>query len=341
MKTFNIEIENYELLKKPHELSRENWILTAKCQNQIDLVIADIRKISTRYPNLHLAAQALPIILILLLLFLLSFSINSLSHNLWINIAVYSILHGVLSYQFVIYTLHEGAGHGLFRKYVWLNRIAFNLSRLFFADPNYYKKKHVDHHRYLGTSQDGAFTHFVLPHRIIKSMLPGAGVIYSNDYKIAQPDKPTNSTFVSFGIGLLVVAFQIFLLAHTFPVWLSLLSLLVVSPWISMLLDRTRESIEHCNMPNDLKMGSWELGLSMPALLIGGGPWGQPCHFSHHLAPELNWYQQILLHKKLLTILSKEVAQNYGFGVSVFKRIYQVFKFYQNFYLSKKSKELL
>jgi hypothetical protein len=108
-----------------------------------------------------------------------------------------------------------------------------------------------------------------------------------------------------------------------------------------MVLDRTRESIEHCNMPADVKFGSWEMGLSPVALLIGGGPWGQPCHFSHHIAPEFSWYQQILLHIKLKEILPQKFAKGFGFGVSVNSRIGNVVKFYYLHLLKTKTKEVV
>jgi fatty acid desaturase len=31
-------------------------------------------------------------------------------------------------------------------------------------------------------------------------------------------------------------------------------------------------------------------------MLIGGGPWGSPSHWEHHLVASLPWYQQIRLH---------------------------------------------
>jgi hypothetical protein len=196
----------------------------------IDNEVLEIRKLSTNHKVFHFIAQVFPVLLLLALIILLNLNSASFSNNNWINALIFSLIHGVFAYQFVVYTLHEGAGHGLFRNNSVLKWIGFNLSRIFFADPKYYKKRHNDHHRHLGKDNDGAFTHFVLPSRIIKSMLPGAGILYPNDYKIAQPDNPTISTFVSYITGFIFVGIQLFLIGDALPLGISLFCLLILSP---------------------------------------------------------------------------------------------------------------
>ena len=39
-------------------------------------------------------------------------------------------------------------------------------------------------------------------------------------------------------------------------------------------------------------------------MLIGGGPWGQPCHWEHHLMASLTWYHQLVLHRFVVRQLS-------------------------------------
>jgi fatty acid desaturase len=57
-------------------------------------------------------------------------------------------------------------------------------------------------------------------------------------------------------------------------------------------------------LPLDRQNGTRELGLGFWGLLLGGGPWGQPCHACHHLEPALAWYQQLALHLTLRRILA-------------------------------------
>jgi fatty acid desaturase len=331
MKIYPEELHNH--LKSIHQGSGKlhfpmNDHIYALLQNEIQ----KLRFLSKEYPKIHFMLQLFPIIILTLLyICLLLCSVKLSTGYIFIDLLLFAAIHGVLSYSFVVYTLHEGAGHGLFRNIPWLKNICFNLSRLFFADPEYYKTVHSAHHRFLGTDKDGAFTHFVLPKRILKSMLPGAGILFKNDYKIAQPDIITSSTIISIMLGLFVIFLQTWFLKQKYPITYVIFALIIVSPWISMLLDRIRETIEHCLLPSNNHTGSWELGPNFLGFLIGGGPWGQPCHFSHHLAPDLNWYQQLILHRKIKKNLPTEFTEQFGFNISVNTRIKNVIKYYLTF----------
>jgi fatty acid desaturase len=46
-------------------------------------------------------------------------------------------------------------------------------------------------------------------------------------------------------------------------------------------------------------------------LLIGGGPWGSPCHWEHHLVASLPWYQQLILHQALKRTLTPAQRAQY------------------------------
>jgi hypothetical protein len=45
-------------------------------------------------------------------------------------------------------------------------------------------------------------------------------------------------------------------------------------------------------------------GLGFWGLVVGGGPWGQPCHWEHHLVASVPWYQQLMLHRYVVTLLT-------------------------------------
>jgi fatty acid desaturase len=78
---------------------------------------------------------------------------------------------------------------------------------------------------------------------------------------------------------------------------------------LTFYLDRVRQFTEHNLMPLENRNGARSFGMGLWGNLIGGGPWGQPCHWVHHLAPGIPWYQQIVLHfyiKSLLTERQRE-----------------------------------
>jgi fatty acid desaturase len=58
-------------------------------------------------------------------------------------------------------------------------------------------------------------------------------------------------------------------------------------------------------MPLDNREGARSFGVGFWGLLIGGGPWGQPCHWVHHLVASVPWYQQIRLHFYIQGLLTE------------------------------------
>lgn len=328
METYKEEIHYFNSLRD--EIDSRAVFLSDKENVLIREKIEKLRSFQKEKPRIHNLLELLPLFFIFISFFFLFTFVKSSLLPFSILLIIFSIFHGVLSYQFVVYTLHQGAGHGLLRPYKILNRVCFNLSRILFADPIYYKKRHSRHHNHLGSEKDGAFTHFVLPKRIILSMLPGAGILFKNDYKIAQDESFTKSMVLSLLVGLIFLSLQVILLIPVFGMFFSFLSLIILSPWIALILDRTRESVEHCGVLDDKKYGAKELGLSFTGLLVGGGPWGQPCHFSHHYAPELHWYQQISLHRFFMKNTSLEFLDFYGFNTNATDIIKETYHFYKN-----------
>ena len=57
--------------------------------------------------------------------------------------------------------------------------------------------------------------------------------------------------------------------------------------------------------------------MTVESMIICGGPWGQPYHFAHHIAPNLNWYQQILLGNKINNLLTPEQKSFFNVNGSI------------------------
>ncbi len=290
---------------------------TNESKNLIDDFIRELRNEKRLNPFFHHLMELLPFVFLFLfwiLIFFITPNFNLSKMNLFLIIGT---LHGIWGYSWVVYTLHEGAGHQLLSNTPF-RFMTFHASRILFADPEFYKNAHAQHHKNLGTIEDASFTNFIKISRFLKSLMPGAGILYPNDYKIHQSDQITKSLIISIFVGSIFLFFEIYLLKNLLSWWQSLLSLGLLGPWIGFGLDRLRESIEHWGMPADRQYGSKEFGLGFYGLLLGGGPWGQPCHFSHHLAPDLSWYQQIKLHQFLKNLnedLPKEFLIKSGLGL--------------------------
>lgn len=280
--------------------------------------IIGIRNYGKENPGIHILMQAFPFLFLGVVWIFLIFILPQLISNKALLVATLGVLHGFIGYQWVVYGMHEGAGHGLFRNrnskiQKILNRLAFHSCRLLMADPEFYKKAHVTHHRYVGTLKDQAQTNYVHNSRVIISLLPGAGILFPNDYRIHKGDENTASLAISGLVGGLRLAGEIFLLTPYLEWYWSLLALALIGPWVGLGMDRVRESVEHHMMPAHNIYGSRELGVKPMALILGGGPWGQPCHFCHHLAQDINWYQQIWLHFEVKKVMNEEQMHFYGF----------------------------
>ncbi len=291
--------------------SKQYPVLDKEQARLIQKHVEDFRKWGLEHPIFHFFLKILPIITCITLWFFLFFYLPILEISKTTFLFIFSILYGTLSYSFVVYTLHECAGHQSFRTYPLLKKIMFNLSRLKMADPEYYKSCHSSHHNHLGTMKDCAFTNYIAFPRFFKSILPGAGIIFPNDYNIHQNPIRNKSRVITEIIGFLFLSLEFYLLSQFLGIWESITILVFVGPWIGMALDRIRETTEHRLMPSNNKYGATEWGLNPLGLLLGGGPWGQPCHFSHHFAPDLAWYQQIRLHLKFRSILREDQKEIY------------------------------
>jgi|GEM_PF-5209309 len=237
----------------------------------------------------------------------------------WLMAVVFVFYLGLVGYSWVIYTLHEGGGHKQIildtknnssRFFKSIRFLLHQLSRLKFADPEFYRKNHETHHRYTGTEKDETLTHFVLPVRLLLSLIPGAGIFWWNEFQVHTGKEFDRSKIISHLVGTPLLLGEIYLSWSYFGVW-SIALVSVLAPWIGFIFDRVRECSEHNLIVQEGEWGARDFGLSFYGIIVGGGPWGQCCHLSHHLAPSLQWYNQWRLHFYLKKLLNKKQISHY------------------------------
>lgn len=219
-------------------------------------------------------------------------------------------LHSYLLYTLGVFSMHEGAAHGL----IFLgsggiakaaNFVASNLCRIMGADPIYYAPTHMAHHARFGLEGDAEFLNFVKPRRYWPTFLPFAAVINYTDFLIHRAPNYTWSRVVS---AVMSLAYQLpyaYLCYEKYGGLFAAVCFLGVMPHFGFYLDRLRQFTEHNLLPLDNKNGSRNFGFGFWGLLVGGGPWGSPCHWSHHLVASIPWYQQLILHRYIAGLLTR------------------------------------
>jgi hypothetical protein len=219
-------------------------------------------------------------------------------------------LHSYLLYSLGVFSMHEGAAHGIVFPGAHpasraLNWLAGNLCRIGASEPRYYSEHHMSHHAKFGTEGDGEFLNFVLPRRYWLTLLPFAALLNYTDFIAHRPLAYTRGRIASAAVALSYhVAYGI-LMAERFGGLFAVLAFGLFLPHVGFFLDRLRQFSEHNLMPLENKDGSRSFGLGFWGMLIGGGPWGSPCHWEHHLVPSLPWYQQLILHSYLKGLLTE------------------------------------
>lgn len=226
------------------------------------------------------------------------------------------LVRGWILYSMAIYSLHEGAAHHVIVPPTGavtrpLNRMANNLCRIAGSDPVEYAKSHLSHHGYFGTKDDAEFLNFVMPRRYWLTLIPFAMFINVSDFIAHRPLSYTRSRLLTAVIVLTYNAVYFALVAPRFGLLFALLTIVLISPHVAFQLDRLRQFSEHNLMPLENRDGARSFGPGFWGLLIGGGPWGQPCHWMHHLIPTIPWYQQIILHYRVAAILPPPQRQQY------------------------------
>jgi hypothetical protein len=228
---------------------------------------------------------------------------------------VTAAVHGWLLYSLTVFSLHEGAAHmaifvGSGRLAAIGEFLAANFCRVAQADPEYYAPCHMGHHSKFGTAHDPEFLNFVLPHRLWMSLLPFAAIVNLTDFVSHRPPTYTRSRVVT---GIVAVTYQgvyAWLMYRRFGALLPLLTMVLVLN-VAFYFDRLRQFSEHNLMPLENFVGARSLGIGFWGLLIGGGPWGQPCHLAHHMVPSVPWYQQIVLHRYIKSVLTPRQREQF------------------------------
>jgi hypothetical protein len=216
--------------------------------------------------------------------------------------AVAGSAHSYLLYSISALSLHEAASHKIvFVGTGWMARrahaLAANLGRLAASEPEYYSVSHMAHHAKFGTEEDAEFLNFIIPRRYFLTLLPLAAFINFTDFISHRPATYTKSRIVSMAIATAYNLPYALIGYRRYGLAFTLLAMFVFLPHVGFGLDRLRQFTEHNLMPLENKNGARSFGTGFWGLLIGGGPWGQPCHWEHHLVPSLPWYQQIALHR--------------------------------------------
>lgn len=218
-------------------------------------------------------------------------------------------LRGWVMYSLVEYSLHEGAAHkmifpprGPISKR--LHKVAINLSRLGGADPVDFARNHRSHHAYFGTERDGEFLNFVLPIRYWKAMIPFSMFFDFSDFITHRGLAYSQSRRLS---GIVLACYNLaylYLMARVWGPGFATFTIAIASSHVSFGFDRIRQFSEHNLMPIENQNGARSFGPGFWGMVVGGGPWGQPCHWMHHMVPNLPWYQQIMLHRYVVSLLT-------------------------------------
>jgi hypothetical protein len=230
--------------------------------------------------------------------------------------AVSGSLHSYLLYSLGVLSLHEGAAHRIV--FVGKGRFArvghtivSNLCRLSGGEPDYYSTRHMAHHSKFGTEHDEEFLNFVFPRRYFLTFLPLAAIVNFTDFIIHRPPTYTRGRIVSalFAWGYNIP--YIFLVSQKYGWAVAALMLFIFLPHVGFYVDRLRQFTEHNLMPLDNRNGARSFGIGFWGLFVGGGPWGQPCHWVHHLVPSIPWYQQIVLHRHVVKMLTPRQREQF------------------------------
>lgn len=218
-------------------------------------------------------------------------------------------VHSWLAYSLGIYSMHEGAAHNLiFPGTGRLNRAASflstNMCRLSAAEPECYSACHMAHHAKFGTEDDSEFLNFIFPRRLWLNFLPLGSVFNYTDFIVHRPAGYTRSRAISGVIAVLYNGLYLWMVYRFFGLLFAVIVSLIM-PHVGFYLDRMRQFTEHNLMPLENNSGARSLGVGFWGLLVGGGPWGQPCHLAHHLVASIPWYQQIILHRHIVGLLTE------------------------------------
>ncbi len=218
-------------------------------------------------------------------------------------------IHSWLLYSLSNFSMHEGAAHkSIFPPRGPITRvlhwISANLCRIAASEPIQYSAHHMVHHAKFGSEEDAEFLNFVKPRRYWLTFLPLAYDVNYTDFIVHRPLEVTRDRLKSAFWALPYHGLYAWYAWTHFGALYTVVAYLVVMPHVGFLTDRVRQFTEHNLMPLENKDGARSFGCGFWGLLVGGGPWGQPCHWEHHLVPSIPWYQQLILHRYLVGLLT-------------------------------------
>ena len=225
---------------------------------------------------------------------------------------IVGVLHGWVLYCIAYITVHDAATHHVLilptnRFYRFVNRVIVNLGRITLVDPAHYSRAHWMHHRHFADPEkDGTFLNFIPPERLFGTLLPLQPFLNFTDFFPFIPNHYTRPRLISMAMTLGYMGLYSALMIPEFGLLFTMVSLGVVGAWVATALDRLRESTEHNLMPLDDANGAREFGGGFWGVLLGAGPFCQPFHLSHHLAPQISWYQLWPFHWELKRIMTPE-----------------------------------
>lgn len=228
--------------------------------------------------------------------------------------AISGTLHSYLMYSMAVYSVHEAFTHRVMFQQIgpiskWAHRVAGQLCRVATAEPHHYSVNHLAHHGKFGAEDDGEFLNFVRPRRYWLTWLPFA-TLYS-DFACHRPGRYTRSRILTATLTLLFNGVYTYFIYQSFGLLFTILVMVVFFPHVGFYLDRARQFTEHNLMPPENTNGSRSFGWGFWGVVLGGGPWGTPCHLEHHLVPQLPWYHQLMLHRYLRSILTPRQRQQF------------------------------
>jgi fatty acid desaturase len=178
------------------------------------------------------------------------------------------------------------------------------------------------HHAKFGTEDDPEFLNFVFPRRLWLNFLPLGSFFNYTDFIVHRPTGYTRSRAISGVIAAVYTGLYLFMVYRYFGLLFTVIVSLIM-PHVGFYLDRMRQFTEHNLMPLENNSGARSLGVGFWGLLVGGGPWGQPCHLAHHVVASIPWYQQIILHRHIAGLLTETQRRQFlvepgvglGFGL--------------------------
>ena len=234
---------------------------------------------------------------------------ESSTSRIVIGALVSGAAHSWLLYSLIVYSIHDGAAHKtIFPPEGPISRlfdyVSANLCRISAAEPNHYSTHHMMHHARFGTEEDAEFLNFVRPRRYWPTFLPLAYDINYSDFIVHRPLDWTRERLLSLPPSLLYNGLYAWYAWNHFGALFTIVVYVVMLPHFGFLTDRLRQFTEHNLMPLENKNGSRSFGLGFWGLFVGGGPWGSPCHWAHHLVPSIPWYQQLILHRYVVSLLT-------------------------------------